>query len=441
MIKIKNISTGETFVINNANQQGGKILAHWKSPLPKDGSKFFKSHPFFIYTEETAIYAPKNTNCRVIALADGYKLVTKGKRENNQPKPSKPAKEKPAKVEEVDNVEVVENENVPTTTPKEGPQPAAVPNVQTNGLNDALAVAFMPVFSKVAANIEANVRASVQSEIDALKKPAATHVQTIRIIKDGNEVHEVDGVFCEEFADIVEDVNDGFYPYLWGAAGCGKTHTAEQVAKALGLRFYSQTTIQFAHDVRGYGDAAGNFVPTPFYHAFAEGGLYFQDEYDRSNPEASVVLNTALANGYYDFPVIGRVLAHKDFRFMAAGNTRMQGADEEYVSGQVQDASSRDRVVFYEMQYDRRIELPVIAQGDEDLTNFVEDVRTAIKNLRISHVVSYRETKYMKAREWKKEKALIRSTFKGLEVDEMRLIYGELKDKENVWAKALKNLI
>jgi len=107
----------------------------------------------------------------------------------------------------------------------------------------------------------------------------------------------------------------------------------------------------------------------------------------------------------------------------------------------VQDASSRDRVIYYEMNYDRRIELPVMAQGDEELVNFVEDVRRAIKTLRISHVVSYRETMYMKARENKKEKALIRSTFKGLEVDEIRLIYGELKNKENAWAKALKNLI
>ena len=138
---------------------------------------------------------------------------------------------------------------------------------------------------------------------------------------------------------MLNDVRDGYNIYLYGAAGSGKSHTAEQIADALGLAFYGQTTIQFAHDVRGYGDAGGNFVDTPFFKAFAHGGLYFQDEYDRSNTEAAIVLNSALANGWYDFPVIGRVNAHPDFRFMAAGNTLMTGADEEYVSGQVQDAS------------------------------------------------------------------------------------------------------
>ena len=389
-----------------------------------------------------------------LKTAEGWEVIKKKKGES-APKP-KPQPKPEAAVETPTEAEPqpagepeLEAVDVETTRPDEKPaqtaanvqpQPTAAA-VSTNGLNDALSAAFMPVFANVAANIEANIRASVQAEIDELKKQASTHVTTIKVVKNESETHEVEGVFCNDFEDIVEDVNDGFMPYLWGAAGCGKTHTAEQVAAALGLKFYSQTTIQFAHDVRGYGNAAGEYVPTPFYEAFANGGLYFQDEYDRSNPEASVVLNTALANGYYDFPVIGRVKAHENFRFMAAGNTRMQGADEEYVSGQVQDASNRDRVIYYEMNYDRRIELPVMAQGDEELVNFVKDVRRAIKTLRISHVVSYRETKYMKARENKKEKALIRSTFKGLEVDEIRLIYGELKDKENAWAKALKNLI
>ncbi len=440
MIKIQNLTSGEIKKVSNTKVEGGLVKSNTGKPL---GQKFIRSW-HGILTETT-----DENGEQVFTLSADWEIITKS-RKPRQPKPAPVAStETPASADteatevETEPAEVEEEPCVENAHEDEGvqPQPQPAATVQTNGLNDALAAAFMPVFANVAANIESNIRASVQSEIDALKKQAATHVQTIKVVKEGGETHEVEGVFCEEFEDIVEDVNDGFMPYLWGAAGCGKTHTAEQVAKALGLRFYPQTTVQFAHDVRGYGNAAGEFVPTSFYKAFAEGGLYFQDEYDRSNPEASVVLNTALANGYYDFPVIGRVQAHPQFRFMAAGNTRMQGADEEYVSGQVQDASSRDRVVFYEMSYDRRVELPCMAQGDEELVDFVEDVRRAIKNLHISHVVSYRETKYMKAREDKKEKALIRSTFKGLELDAIRLIYGELQNKENAWARALKNLI
>jgi hypothetical protein len=47
----------------------------------------------------------------------------------------------------------------------------------------------------------------------------------------------------------------------------------------------------------------------------------------------------------------------------------------------------------------------------------------------------------MKEHENMKEKALIRSTFKSLDIDIIRQIYGELEDKENVWAVAMYKLI
>lgn len=437
MIKVRNTQNGRTEIIRNVNIVNGIITAE---PIrPKKTSRFYNSYPMLRPLGRT------DDGLDTMVLVGGWEVITKtrGAKDSTpapQPAPSSSAEEA---------TDTTPTDAIPATAtdlqaeevqPTAAPVTASAPTLNTGGVTDALAQAFMPVFANVAKNIETNIRASVQQDIDELKAQAKTHVTRLEVSVDKGKPNEVEGVFCADFEDIVKDVAEGFYPYLWGAAGCGKTHTAEQVAKALGLEFYPQTTILFAHDVRGYGDAAGNYVPTSFYEAFKNGGLYFQDEYDRSNPEASIVLNTALANGYYDFPVVGRVKAHPKFRFMAAGNTRMMGADEEYVSGQVQDASSRDRVIYYEMGYDRRVELPVIAQGDETLVNFVEDVRNAIKSCRISHVVSYRETKYMKAREDKKEKALIRSTFKGLESDAIRLIYGSLADKENPWAKAMKKI-
>lgn len=248
--------------------------------------------------------------------------------------------------------------------------------------------------------------------------------------------------YCTDYEDIKQDVADGWHVYLFGAAGSGKTHTAEQIARDLGLDYYTQTTIQFAHDVRGYGDAGGRYIGTPFYEAFSKGGLYFQDEYDRSYAEAAIVLNTALANGYYDFPVVGRVKAHPNFRFMAAGNTKMKGADESYVTGQVIDASSRDRFgAFYECEYNHEVELNAIAKGDKETVKFVEDVRKAIEKCGITHIVSYRATAYMVERKKNMAKTLIRNTFKGLETDDVRMIYNALCDKDSKWAKAMATII
>ena len=47
----------------------------------------------------------------------------------------------------------------------------------------------------------------------------------------------------------------------------------------------------------------------------------------------------------------------------------------------------------------------------------------------------------MKRHETKKECALVRSTFKGLELDAVRMIYNELRNKENAWAKALAKVV
>ena len=255
---------------------------------------------------------------------------------------------------------------------------------------------------------------------------------------------KVDGVTCEGFDKLVAYLKAGYPVYMWGAAGCGKSHTAEQLAEALGLQLYCQSQILFAHDVKGYGDAAGRYVDTPLYKAFTEGGLFFIDEMDASAPEALVVLNQAIANRRYNFPVVGDVVAHEDFRIIAAGNTPLTGADSQYTGRSVQDASSRNRFLFHEMKYDRRVELPAIAHGNEEVVNFVEDLRQSIKSAGLDLVVSYRQTAaladpFLLANVSKPE--LLRdAVLGGVEADELRIIHSGLIDSGCDWAKALQSL-
>lgn len=439
MIKIKNIESGEMMQVwqTGIDKATGRIYCNG---TPTE--KYLAKYPL-TSTGETC--GEKDT---FLTLNEGWELIKKQRTtKNGEPKAQRKPRTKkaepqptvePAVIEEtVDAVEPAIDE--PVVIDK------AEPVDEDNGDDTRNEQALIDAIKNLRGGAvdTAKVREIVSEELSKLiaadAKKAAKVIEAAK--KNSKKKNEV---YCAKFQRIVAKVGRGNNVYLYGPAGSGKSHTAEQVADALGLDFYGQTTIQFAHDVRGYGDAGGNFQDTPFFKAFAYGGLYFQDEYDRSNAEAAIVLNSALSNGWYDFPIVGRVEAHPNFRFMAAGNTLMTGADEEYVTGQEIDASSRDRFAyFFEIDYSHEVEMR-IAHGNENIVSFVEDVRQAIKQTGIKHVVSYRATAAM-IDEVENENDLTaccdESIFKALDVDARREIYERLNDKTNIWAKALKKLL
>lgn len=435
MITIKNIQTGEMKAVYNTEYVNGFV----KSNTGKNLGKRFVNNWSGILAE---LY--DEAGQQLFALSGEWEVVT-GKSER-KPRTKKATTEKAESVtiettDEPKAVEVVA-EPVAIDEPAEPAKVVKAEEDSTDTTNEQALIAAIKNLRGGAVDM-AKVREIVQEEFARIAaedtKKAAKVLKVIAKVKgDAKEVH------CEKYDRILAKVSRGRRVYLHGPAGSGKSHTAEQIAADLGLTFYGQTTIQFAHDVRGYGDASGSFVDTPFYKAFAFGGLYFQDEYDRSNAEAAIVLNSALANGWYDFPVIGRVEAHPDFRFMAAGNTLMKGADDGYITGQEIDPSSRDRFDFYfEVGYLREVELH-IAHGNEEIVDFIEDVRQAIKSCCIDHVVSYRATAAM-TDEVENENDLVacceEGVFKGLDVDARREIHAALQNKDSRWAKALKKTL
>lgn len=469
-MKFRNISTGEQQEVHNLKMQYGRVFFSVRGK--GCGTKFFNKWKEVLSLDEQVAGGTYLRVCDGWEIADEPK-VRKPKAPKEEPVVQEPVEPMTAAVCQVDEPQqlpeppavvdvVVPAAPAPAPAPKAAkaqPKDVDLEKLRSDieqkygqmGADIFTAVSQITIPSAVSEEqltaainermviLEQKARASVIDEVAKLAVSEPKKMQPLAVVAKNKTAKQY---YCKDFEDIKQDVADGFNVYLYGAAGSGKTHTAEQIAEALGLDFYTQTTIQFAHDVRGYGDAGGNYVDTPFYKAFSGGGLYFQDEYDRSYAEAAIVLNTALANGYYDFPVVGRVKAHPNFRFMAAGNTLMKGADIEYVTGQCIDASSRDRFgAFYECEYNHDVELNAIAGGDKALVEFVEDVRQAIKQTGITHIVSYRATAYMVKRQENKVATLIRNTFKGLLVDDIRMIYNKLSHKSNVWAKAMQSLI
>lgn len=199
----------------------------------------------------------------------------------------------------------------------------------------------------------------------------------------------VDGVKHSKYGDIKNCLECGIPVYLAGPAGSGKNHTVEQIAKENGWGFYSTSSIQQEYKLTGFIDAGGKYHETEFYKACTSKNdcVFFLDEMDASIPEVLVILNAAIANGYFEFPN-GRVDFDK-VHFVAAGNTLGSGADELYTGRMVLDQATLDRFAIIEFGYDKNIEL-YLAGGNSELVDFVEGLREKAEKEGIRATFSYR---------------------------------------------------
>lgn len=262
-----------------------------------------------------------------------------------------------------------------------------------------------------------------------------------KVVEYKGEQKKVNGLTHEQFDTILKFVAMDEPVMLVGPAGTGKNVIAKQVAEALGLEFYFSNAVTQEYKITGYGDANGKFVETQFYKAFVNGGLFLLDEMDASCPEALIILNCAIANKYFDFPVIGRVEANPNFRVMACANTFGTGASLEYVGRNQLDGATLNRFALVEVNYDKRIEDNVCP--DLELADFCRDFRKANDKNGTHTIVSYREMsrlyKMINVANLDKTIALKTCLIKGLENDTLRMLLNDIKDSE--YKNILKNII
>lgn len=250
---------------------------------------------------------------------------------------------------------------------------------------------------------------------------------------------QMEGIFHNKFEHILKLVTANIPTLLIGPAGSGKNHTLEQVSEALDLDFYFSNAITQEFKLTGFIDANGNFHETQFYKAFKNGGLFFLDEIDASIPEVLIILNSAIANKYFDFPT-GRVKAHKDFRVVAAGNTMGTGADALYVGRSQLDAATIDRFAQVEFDYDSEVEQQLAS--NTDLYDFIKSARKALTSNSMQYTVSMRSIINASKIDGVVEDAF---TVKGIilktiPVDELKMIIDDLP-YNNRYTKATLELI
>lgn len=277
---------------------------------------------------------------------------------------------------------------------------------------------------------EETVKENVQ-EKDEDEKP---------VLNNWNE----DTVKHEKYDSIKACLEAGIPVYLAGPAGSGKNFTVEQICKELGWDFYFSNSIQQEYKLTGFIDAGGNYHDTEFYKACTseKDCVFFLDEIDASIPEVLVLLNAAIANGYFEFPE-GRKELNK-VHFVAAGNTVGSGADEMYTGRLVIDQATLDRFAIIDFDYDSNIELH-LACGDKQLVRFIHHLRDSAKTQGIRATFSYRAIMMVvKLQPKLKLKEVIAiAVFKGLDEDTVKqLVSGaSLRGLGDVYSEAALDMV
>jgi len=195
---------------------------------------------------------------------------------------------------------------------------------------------------------------------------------------------------------------------LVGPAGGGKTTAGEKLAEAFGLPFYMSSVGEETSksDLIGYMTGSGDYCPTFLRTAYEHGGVYLMDEVDAANANVLTIINALLANNIMGFPD-KMVKKHKDFIFVAGGNTYGTGSNRMYVGRNQLDAATLDRFAFIEWPIDEALEASFlgisIAQKElpldfggipepQEILNHVRHYRANAEEMQIRHLVSPRAT-------------------------------------------------
>ena len=221
---------------------------------------------------------------------------------------------------------------------------------------------------------------------------------------------ELEGALHGSFSEVLEVVRCDIPCYIYGPAGSGKTTLAEQVATALGLQFghvsltlgVSETALLGRIVPQGDG---WNYQASSFVECYRDGGVFLFDEIDGADENMLLIVNSALANGKLYIPTANlTVKRHKDFRAIAAGNTRMTGGDAKYNGRGPKDRAtvSRWQAGYIKLDRDEKLERAIVTatlgqatDGDElavKLLSWAGSVRSVIESDKLAQDLDMRYT-------------------------------------------------
>lgn len=229
-------------------------------------------------------------------------------------------------------------------------------------------------------------------------------------IKVADKITKLDGQQHYYFPLVMKCVAAGVNLALSGSTATSKTTMAIQAAKALDRPYFIQPMNDGTtkSDIMGYMSAVGEYIPSSFYRAMKEGGIYIAEEIDSGSPACLLVLNNAVDNRECTFPNGELVQAKDGFQVICTMNTKGTGADRKFVGRNRLDAATLDRFCMVEVQQDVSLEASLIGVTEAsevlDLTsggiptasNWLATVRAKRASYLSSHpdkIVSMRATR------------------------------------------------
>lgn len=237
--------------------------------------------------------------------------------------------------------------------------------------------------------------------------------------------------------------------YLWGDSGTGKSFGVKEVCRKKGYEYFETGKVDMPERLIGYGTADGGYYVPAFLRKAIEGPedpnteilVMNADEFD-SNPNAvTLALNNLYASRVLATPQ-GVYKVHPKVRFVATGNTTMDGSDEKFERETV-DKSVKTRWFFHEVGYDPKVEKKL---ADRETVKFLQQLREAKEEIGLDLMVTYREFTRLAWSEkliakgiLTREKALDDCLFKGMTEDDRLALRKDPKmvkliDKNNKWA-------
>jgi len=302
--------------------------------------------------------------------------------------------------------------------------PAAEP------VTTAAPVTADPAGAALAAMIAPHIMGTLTPAINRMVEAKLEGTQTVRIEvgrADGS-VGKVDGHSHPKLATLLRALSarqtNGYRVnvLLIGGTSSGKTHGAEQTAKAMGLSFGAHGAMAMQHELMGFIDANGHYHRTPFRDAFENGGTVCLDELDSWDQCCTLSLNACLANGYGSFPD-GIVKRHPDCVIIAAANTNCTGGTVEYSGRNRLDAAFLSRFPV-KIQWDADPALEVAISGNPEFARRVQAARERARSAGLKHLID--------ARQMQAGAALIAAGFTSDEAADMTYLAGLSKEQRRM---------